>query len=614
MKKLVLLSALLLLSRVPLSEAANSVSVVIDTARTVGNIRDLQGVNVPPVFDSKTPGTSYTAENLYTAFGISQVRLHDSGLDLCSIYKAATRQNLSVSPPVTVTTCTVTPNGGITHYKWTPTSTADADLNNPDNYDFTEADEAIRKTLASGAKVYLGLAQRYNGPNDTNDAVAWAKVATNIYKHVIGVFKPSSGIAVDPAYVEIHNEPDGGFWQGDSATFISLYKEINSRVRAAAAAAGKSVKAGGAGFTKNVLTKSQQSDSTANGFLANVGVSAQDFFSAHLYDRCANATMQSSASFLRNLRSLVDSQGGAALPLHITEWNIGLGNDCGNSYFAEQRNQSFASGVLTLMQDPSLNVQAAHYYAGVTVMSLFDFTAAAGVARINPASWALWAHAKLQGASMLDAQVCQSSTCAAGYTTDALPLLVLAAKANGGQEIVITNDSSADVSYDLKLNGLSATSVDVTVIVPPTGTKDLPVSGSPQGVASKDVTSLMNSLGRTTQKSQTVSGGSLTLSITIPARSLQMLEVRSAGTTVTTPAQSECVFRWAERTYPQYFTPVPAASVTAAPYFYRYYAGSKNYLATATDNQVYVLGPVSGNKVLKVGSVESFLATAGCSQ
>lgn len=51
------------------------------------------------------------------------------------------------------------------------------------------------------------------------DPVAWAKIATNIYKHVLGLFKPTAGIAVDPAYVEIFNEPDGGAWQGQTSTF-----------------------------------------------------------------------------------------------------------------------------------------------------------------------------------------------------------------------------------------------------------------------------------------------------------------------------------------------------------------------------------------------------------
>src|SRR4029079_13687064 len=101
-----------------------------------------------------------------------------------------------------------------------------------------------------------------------------------------------------------------------------------------------------------------------------------------LYDKCANATLSSSATFLRSLRALVDGQGGAGKPLQITEWNIGLGQQCGNALYAEQRLQSYASGVLTLMQDPAQAIEAAHFYAGVTIMSLFDFTSAANAVRI----------------------------------------------------------------------------------------------------------------------------------------------------------------------------------------------------------------------------------------
>jgi hypothetical protein len=77
---------------------------------------------------------------------------------------------------------------------------------------------------------------------------------------------------------------------------------------------------------------------------------------------------------------------------------------------------------------------------------------------------------------------------------------------------------------------------------------------------------------------------------------------------------SDCLFNWAERTYPQYFSPTGAASATYTPYYFRYYIGTANYLATSSsDNHIWVLGPISGNTVLDVGPVTNFLTTAGCS-
>ena len=76
---------------------------------------------------------------------------------------------------------------------------------------------------------------------------------------------------------------------------------------------------------------------------------------------------------------------------------------------------------------------------------------------------------------------------------------------------------------------------------------------------------------------------------------------------------SNCLFNWAERTYPQFFSPAGATSGTFAPYHYRYYAATRNYLAvSADDNQVWILGPISGDQVQTVGAAADFLGLAGC--
>jgi len=76
----------------------------------------------------------------------------------------------------------------------------------------------------------------------------------------------------------------------------------------------------------------------------------------------------------------------------------------------------------------------------------------------------------------------------------------------------------------------------------------------------------------------------------------------------------DCLFNWAERTYSKYFAPEGALSTRREPYYYRYYSGTANYLATSTvDDHVWVLGPGSGNSLLDVGPIAGFLTTAGCS-
>ncbi|MBZ0092148.1 MAG: DUF1566 domain-containing protein [Sulfuricellaceae bacterium] len=78
-----------------------------------------------------------------------------------------------------------------------------------------------------------------------------------------------------------------------------------------------------------------------------------------------------------------------------------------------------------------------------------------------------------------------------------------------------------------------------------------------------------------------------------------------------TPA--DCLFNWAERTYPNQFAPAGATSRNSAPYYYRYYPQTRAYLATSSaDNHLYYLGPISNNEIRDVGAVSAWLTTANC--
>lgn len=604
-----------------LQAADSSLTIQIDASQSQGALRDLLGVNKAPVFESRTPGLNYDASSLYRGFGISQARLHDTGADLCSIYKPATKLNVGVTPAVPVVGCTLSGTGGIPHFKWTPTSSADADLNNPDNYDFSNLDDALAKTLTSGAKVYLGLAQNYNGPNDTDDPVAWAKVATNIYRHVIGAFKPSAGIAVDPVFVEIHNEPDGGFWRGSTASFNTLYIENTLRVRAAAAAAGKSVKVGGAGFTRDVLNKSKEAGNPANGFIAAVGAGSLDFYSAHLYDKCATATLQSSATYLRNLRAMVDSQGGSGKPLQISEWNIGLGTQCGESLYSDQRLQSFSASLLTLMQDPAQNINAAHFYAGVTVMSVFDFTSVANAVRINPSAWAFWAHSKLAGSTGLATQVCSSAaSCVAGYASDGMALQALSGQSAGRIATVISNDGSSTQNYVLKFKGLSGSVASALLRNPPQGAQNVATAvtgsaaGSPIGAEVGALAGLLASVSTEQRSGLAVNAGQAELSITIPTRSVQLVELwPGAAVPPVSIAQADCLMNWGEASYPMLLSPAKPTSRSAAPFYYRYYAATNVYLGiSSADQHLYYLPATQTSVPQDLGPAMTWVIQAKC--
>ena len=592
------------------ADAAAAVVVEVDTASNAGVVQDLFGVNRRPGFtENKAGGALLSAASLYAAFGVSQVRTHDTGVDLCSTYTAASKRNIAVSPPQAVSGCTLSHSGSIPTFEWTPTSSADADLDNPANYDFSGVDTALTEIDTAASAVYLRLGESFDGPNYTSDPVAWSKVAANLYRHVVGQFKPTDGIAAsEPVFVEVHNEPDGGFWRGTAAEFHTLYRETVSRVRAAAAGAGRSVRIGGPGFTSNVLRSSSTAGNPANGFVAAVGADNLDFYSAHHYGSCATATLSASADFLRSLRALVDGQGGAGKPIHLTEWNIGLGHQCGSALYADPRMQSWTSGVLTLMQDPAQRIEAAHFYSGVPIMALFDFTTAQGKVRVNPSAWSFWAHGRLRGATRLAAQVSQDSACQDGHASEALPLLTLAARRDTLTSVVLTNDGTAAQQASLRLRGLSG-SVDVAIRTPPGAVVELPTSGNPAGPDADSVRSLVSQPAVEHRQGLSASGGVLELNLTVPARGLLLVEVRPAASIT---AQADCLLDWGERAYAGVLRPALQPSVTRDGYHYRYYADTQSYVGISTVDQRLLFLDARSGGLADLGPLATWLPAAGC--
>jgi len=504
-----------------------SVVVTVDLASSGRALSDLLGVNRPPrVRNAQTQngGAVWDGTSLYTAFGISNVRTHDSGLDICDTYTAATRLDMLQTPPRAVTTCTLEGVGAPPHLKWTPTSTADSALNNTANYSFADFDSVVTQITGSGARVYLRLGDSYNGPSNTDDPVAWAKVLTNMYAHILGRFKPST-VTAEPLYVEIMNEPDGGFWKGTKSAFDTLYAQTARRVRAAAQEAGRTVIIGGPGFTAEYLTKQNNPNNVAYRFGSSVGAANVDFLSVHHYNTCSSANLARAALFLQDTRAYADANGLSGKPLHMTEWNIGLGQDCGHAFYANQRTQSYASAMLTLMQHPAWQFQSAQFYAGMPLMALFDF-GTAGKVKVNPSAWAFWAHRHLRGATTLTTEVCPSGTgCVTGTASHTTPLLAVAGNAGGSRTLVLTNDGSSDVTYSLRLSGVSGSTASVSIVTPPREVQELAGSASPVRPSAADVTALLASPATETRAALAVTGGSLVLTAQIRANSVQVVRL-----------------------------------------------------------------------------------------
>lgn len=80
----------------------------------------------------------------------------------------------------------------------------------------------------------------------------------------------------------------------------------------------------------------------------------------------------------------------------------------------------------------------------------------------------------------------------------------------------------------------------------------------------------------------------------------------------TTVTDADKVFTWAEITYPAFFAPANSTSLSITGYRYRAYSGG-SFLAVNDSGtaHLYYLGPLSGNTVLDLGPLTTWLTQAG---
>ncbi len=83
-----------------------------------------------------------------------------------------------------------------------------------------------------------------------------------------------------------------------------------------------------------------------------------------------------------------------------------------------------------------------------------------------------------------------------------------------------------------------------------------------------------------------------------------LLAAATEGPLAAATPSADALMDWAQQVYPDFFPGSPATA-SFAPYLYRYYERSANYVGVA-DGRVYVLGPVSGGQLLDVGALADF--------
>ena len=103
--------------------------------------------------------------------------------------------------------------------------------------------------------------------------------------------------------------------------------------------------------------------------------------------------------------------------------------------------------------------------------------------------------------------------------------------------------------------------------------------------------------------------GIVDVPLTIPARTLQVVELRPTGVPA---AQLDCILDWGELFYPSLLGPARQPSQSAGDYYFRYYPRTQMYVGTALSQQQLLMldGRTGAQQML--GPLSSWASTAGC--
>jgi hypothetical protein len=75
--------------------------------------------------------------------------------------------------------------------------------------------------------------------------------------------------------------------------------------------------------------------------------------------------------------------------------------------------------------------------------------------------------------------------------------------------------------------------------------------------------------------------------------------------------RADCIFQWAQRTYPQIFPANGGQTQTSSPYYLRYYSATNSYLAVSlTNSHFFYMG--SNGQLQDLGLESALLSGASC--
>ena len=192
----------------------------------------------------------------------------------------------------------------------------DADVNDPNSYDFYFTDIYIEKIVRAGSKPYYRLGQTIEDPSKTykvhppKDFKKWAQICEHVIRHYNEGW--ADGFHYDIEYWQIWNEHDAsvpsGCWTGTPEQFYDFYETAYRHLKKKF----PHLQIGGPALIGRQSTAKEFVEAMAK---RNVPL---DFLSWHMYFHTVDAFKNN----VRFFRQLLDDNGYKDTPSFIDEWNI----------------------------------------------------------------------------------------------------------------------------------------------------------------------------------------------------------------------------------------------------------------------------------------------------
>lgn len=265
-----------------------------DLSKNDGKFKVMNATNGGPWHKRHANDQFRSNFNAYKAARIPYSRNHDSAV--CGIYGGPYSHDIT----------NIFPN-------------FDADVNDPESYDFACTDEAILVCLDAGTETYFRLGQtiehqvKKHGTVPPKDFNKWAQICEHIIRHYNEGW--ADGYKLNIQYWEIWNEPDldpddstnKRTWGGTKAQFFDFYEIASKHLKKCF----PNLKIGGPAIAGN--------EDWADDFLREMKQrnAPLDFFSWHVY--CWEPEYV--AEKAEHIKTLMDKNGYGNAESILNEWN-----------------------------------------------------------------------------------------------------------------------------------------------------------------------------------------------------------------------------------------------------------------------------------------------------